>query len=105
MAVGQEISTPGVELRGILTGSRPALDPSSDAPLDLTFAKGTSLRQILETLAELAGVNILFDESFQDQAVAIDLSNVSFQEALDILVSANRLFYSVIRSSSVMVSS
>ena len=32
---------------------------------------------MLETLAELAGVNILFDESFRDKRVAVDLEGVS----------------------------
>ena len=79
------------------------LDPSSAAPIRLKFAEGTSLRKVLEALSKLAGVNILFDESFRDKTVTVDLVDVSFQEALDILTRTNGLFYKVIRPSAVQV--
>ncbi|GAF92070.1 unnamed protein product [marine sediment metagenome] len=79
------------------------LDPSSAAPIRLKFAEGTSLRQVFEALSELAGVNILFDESFRDKRVTVDLADVSFEEALDILVRTNGLFYKVLRPSAVIV--
>ena len=69
----------------------------------LHFPEGTSLRIVLEALAKLAGVSILFDESFRDKQVAVELDGVSFREALDILMRTNGLFYKAVGSSSVMV--
>ena len=58
---------------------------------------------MLESLAELAGVNILFDESFRDKRVAVDLEGVSYREVLDILMQTNGLFYKPVGSSNVVV--
>jgi hypothetical protein len=44
-----------------------------------------------------------FDESFRDKRVTVDLTDVSFEEALDILVRTNGLFYKVLRPSAVIV--
>jgi len=81
----------------------PVLDPSSPAPIHVKFPEGSSLRTVLETLAELAGINILFDESFRDERVAVDLEGVSYREVLDILMQTNGLFYKPVGSSNVVV--
>ena len=70
----------------------PVLDPSSPAPIHVKFPEGSSLRTVLESLAELAGINILFDESFRDKRVAVDLEGVSYREVLDILMQTHGLF-------------
>ncbi len=81
----------------------PILDPSSPEPIHVKFPEGLSLRTVLETLDELAGVNILFDESFRDKRVAVDLEGVSYREVLDILMQTNGLFYKAVSSSTVLV--
>lgn len=81
----------------------PILDPGSAEPLHVKFPEGSSLRTVLESLAELAGVNILFDESFRDKRVAVDLQGVSYREILDLLMETNGLFYKVVTSSAVVV--
>jgi general secretion pathway protein D len=88
---------PGIETQAVL-------DPASPVPIHLQFAEGTSLRKVFEALSNLAGVNILFDESFRDKPVTIDLEGVTFQEALDILVQTNGLFYKVLRPTTVIIS-
>ena len=86
-----------------LFGQRPILEPSSTAPVQLRFAEDTSLQKIFEVLSKLSGINVLFDESFRDKRVTIDLVDVSFQEALDKLVLINRLFYKVVDSSTIII--
>lgn len=81
----------------------PILEPSSPAPIHVKFPEGSSLRTVLESLAELAGVNILFDESFRDKRIAVDLEGVSYRELLDILMQTNGLFYKPVGSSNVVV--
>ena len=73
------------------------LDPASTAPIHLKF-ESTSLRKVFEAIAKLAGINILFDESFRDKTVTVELTDVSLEEALDILVRTNGLFYKVVPS-------
>ena len=71
----------------------PIFDPSSPELIHVKFPEGSSLRIVLESLAELAGVSILFDESFRDKRVAVDLEGVSYREVLDLLMQTNGLFY------------
>jgi general secretion pathway protein D len=86
-----------------LFGGRPILEPSSIAPIQLRFAEDTSLQKIFEVLSKLSGINILFDESFRDKRVTIDLVDVSFEEALDKLALINRLFYKVVDPSTIII--
>ncbi|MGH9388127.1 MAG: hypothetical protein ACRD1Z_00820, partial [Vicinamibacteria bacterium] len=86
-----------------LFGGRPILEPSSTAPIQLRFAEDTSLQKIFEVLSKLSGINILFDESFRDKRVTIDLVDVSFEEALDKLALINRQFYKVVDSSTIII--
>ncbi len=86
-----------------LFGQRAILEPSSTAPIQLRFAEDTSLQKIFEVLSKLSGINVLFDESFRDKRVTIDLVDVSFSEALDKLVLINRLFYKVVDSSTIII--
>ncbi|MFQ5789242.1 MAG: hypothetical protein ACE5JI_02085, partial [Acidobacteriota bacterium] len=82
---------------------QPVLEPSSEAPINLKFAEDTSLQKIFEVLSKLSGINVLFDESFRDKRVTIDLVDVSFREALDKLVLINRLFYKVVDPSTIII--
>ena len=81
----------------------PILDPDSPEPIHVKFPEGSSLKTVLESLAELAGVNILFDESFRDQRVSVDLQAVSYREALNILMITNGVFYKAVSSTTVVV--
>ena len=63
-------------------------------PASLTFRDASS-RDVYTALARLANVNIVFDPQFRDQAVTIDLRNVTFEDALATLSSATRNFYRV----------
>ena len=86
-----------------LFGGRPILEPSSTAPIQLRFAEDTSLQKIFEVLSKLSGINVLFDESFRDKRVTVDLVDVSFEETLDKLVLINRLFYKVVDASTIII--
>jgi general secretion pathway protein D len=92
-------------LRGRAQGQRlplPVLSPRSPAPITLNFTE-TSLQKILETLAKVAGVNILFDQDYRDKKADAKLSGVSFQEALDRITFVNKLFYKVLDQNTIIV--
>jgi general secretion pathway protein D len=80
----------------------PVLSPRSQAPITLKFSD-TSVQKILDTLAKLAGVNILFDEGYRDKKADVNLTGVTFQEALDQITFVNRLFYKVIDQNTLIV--
>jgi hypothetical protein len=61
------------------------------------------LEKIFESLGKVAGVNILFDEGFRDKKASVNLTNVSFEEALDRIAFVNRLFYKVLDQNTVII--
>ena len=80
----------------------PVLSPRSLAPIALNY-RDQSLQRLLETLGKLAAVNVLFDEGFRDKNVTVNLTGVTFQEALDQLTMVNRLFYKVLDQNTIII--
>jgi general secretion pathway protein D len=62
-----------------------------------------SLQKIFESLGRIAGVNVLFDEGFRDKKASVNLTGVTFQEALDRLTFVNRLFYKVVDQNTIII--
>jgi general secretion pathway protein D len=80
----------------------PVLSPRSPVPVAIKFTE-TSLEKILDTLGKLSGVNILFDEGYRDKKYTVNLTGVTFQEALDQITFVNRLFYKVLDQNTLIV--
>lgn len=79
------------------------LDPSSNEPIDLYFPEKTSLRKIFHSLGKATSINVLFDNSFQDKQIAIDLRNMVFYDALKALMISTGHFYKVIDSKTILI--
>ncbi len=62
-------------------------------PISLDF-QGADLRAVLRTFAEISGLNIVIDPSVQG-SVDVALRDVPWDQALDIILRANKLGYSV----------
>jgi general secretion pathway protein D len=80
----------------------PVLSPRSPVPITMRFEDG-SLQKIFESLGRIAGVNVLFDEGFRDKKTSVNLTGISFQEALDRLTFVNRLFYKVLDQNTIII--
>jgi general secretion pathway protein D len=80
----------------------PVLSPRSPVPITLKF-QDASLQKIFDSLARIVGVNILFDEGFRDKKYSVNLTGVTFEEALEQLTFVNRLFYKVIDQNTIIV--
>lgn len=80
----------------------PVLSPRSTAPITLNFPN-QSLEKVFEALGKIAGINILFDPDFRDKQVRVQLTGVSFEEALDQLTLAHRLFYKVLDRNTLII--
>ena len=94
---------PIVQLReqARLAGQAPLLNPASRAPIEIRFNQA-SLRDILTFLSNATGINVIYDASFQDRAVTVQLSG-SIEQALNTLLSSNGLFYSVLDERTIVV--
>ncbi len=63
-------------------------------PASLVF-RDASVRDIYTVIARFANLNIVFDPTFRDDRITIDLSNVTLDQALAAISSATRNFYKV----------
>src|SRR6185436_14198023 len=54
-----------------------------------------SLRDILSSIGMSAGINVTFDNTFQDRQYSVQMDNSTLEEALSQITSSNQLFYKV----------
>jgi Flp pilus assembly secretin CpaC len=62
-----------------------------------------SLRDILGSIGMSAGINVTFDNTFQDRQYSVQMDNSTLEEALSQITAANQLFYKVISPRSIIV--
>ncbi|MEK6744551.1 MAG: secretin N-terminal domain-containing protein [Nitrospirota bacterium] len=79
-----------------------ALTLASDKPVTLNF-KNTNIKEVFELLAKLSGINILFDEEVRAQPVTVFVKDVSFQYALNLLLSTNKLFMKKLSADTIII--
>jgi general secretion pathway protein D len=79
-----------------------ALTLASDKPITLNF-KNTNIKEVFELLAKLAGINIMFDEEVKAQPITVFVKDVSFQYALNLLLSTNKLFMKKISADTIII--
>lgn len=79
-----------------------ALTLASDKPITLNF-KNTNIKEVFELLSKLSGINILFDEEVKAQPVTVFVKDVSFQQALNLLLSTNKLFMKKISDDTIII--
>ena len=63
----------------------------------------TGLREILSSIGMTSGVNVTYDNTFQDRMYTVQLDNVTLEEALNQILAANQLFYKVVSPRSIIV--
>jgi general secretion pathway protein D len=78
------------------------LEPRITGAIDIHMTQDS--RVAFETLAQLAGFNIIFDPDFRGTRIPIDLNMVDIYEALDILALQTRSFWKPINRQTILVS-
>jgi general secretion pathway protein D len=81
----------------------PMLEPSSDRPINLNFPQPKPIKQIYQSLASAAGINVIFDPQLKDDNVSIVLNNIEFQKALETLLRQENHFYKVIDDHTMLI--
>jgi general secretion pathway protein D len=81
---------------------RSQLEPKITGPIDVHIVQDS--RAAFETLAQLAGFNVIFDSDFRGTRIPIDLNQVDIFEALDILSLQTRNFWKPINRTTILVS-
>ena len=62
-----------------------------------------SLRDILNFIWMSTGINITYDNQFQDRTYSVQMDNVTLEEALNQILTANQLFFKVVNQRTIMV--
>ncbi len=96
------------ELESLIERTRdlapPGLDLPSDAKLpdSLVFSNASS-RQVFRTIAQLSGLNVVFDPAFREEPISFDARNMTLEDALTSLTASTRTFYRVTAPRSITV--
>jgi general secretion pathway protein D len=83
-----------------LTGP-PQLKPMSREPVNLKMTNDS--RMAFQTIAELAGISVIFDPDFVSRRVSVDLPNVTLEQALDLVATESKAFWKPMTSSVILV--
>ena len=78
------------------------LKPLPKEPLT-HFRISADSKRVYETLCKLAGLNVAFTSDFQAQPVALDLNNVTIENALHILSLQTHTFWRVVTPNTILV--
>lgn len=71
--------------------------------VDLKFTAAANLRSIFQALGKFAQVSVIFDEQFKDMSFTIDLTDMTFEQALGSLCLASKNFYRVIDEKTIII--
>jgi general secretion pathway protein D len=94
------------ELKAKNRGTRPQppqLNPRSNQPISLDFPQAVSIFDIYRALAKAYGINVLFDPNLKDQEIAIELKDVTAQNALEVLMRSAGHFYKVLDEGTILI--
>jgi general secretion pathway protein D len=84
-----------------LMAGPPALQPLSHAPINLKMTNDT--KTIFDTIAKLAGVTIIFDPDFTSRRISAELTNVTIEQALDIVSLEAKAFWKPVTNNIIFV--
>ena len=65
--------------------------------------QNSSMRDVLNFLGMAMGVNVTFEQTYQDRPVTVQLDGVTLEQALNQLLSAQQLFYKVVSDRTILV--
>ncbi|HTM32256.1 MAG TPA: secretin N-terminal domain-containing protein [Vicinamibacterales bacterium] len=87
-------------LEALIDQSRTAPLPGTDLPEDVTLPdslvfRDASARDIFSAIARFANISIVFDPTYRDQVVSIDLRKTPLDQALTSVTNATRTFWHV----------
>jgi len=87
----------------ITKAAPPQLNPTSDQPITLSFPHETPVKEIYKALGGAFGINILFDQAVKDDRIAIELKDVTAQQALERVMQAANHFYKALDEKTIII--
>lgn len=96
-AVAADEGTPSLE--GAL--GPPELRPLSLAPINFKATNDSKI--VTETIAKMAGINVLFDPDYTGKRISVEFNNVTYQEALDHVALLTKTFWKPVTQNTILV--
>lgn len=82
--------------------STPLLNPTASLPV-VSFGPNASVRDILNFIGTATGINVTYDQTYQDKAYTVRLEDVTLEQALQQITAANQLFYKVLNPKTIII--
>jgi len=82
--------------------STPLLSPTASLPV-VSFGPNASVRDILNFIGTATGINVTYDQQYQDKAYTVRLEDVTLEQALQQVTAANQLFYKVLNPKTIII--
>jgi general secretion pathway protein D len=82
--------------------STPLLSPTAPLPV-ISFGPNASVRDILNFIGSSTGINVTYDQQYQDKAYTVRLEDVTLEQALQQITAANQLFYKVLNPKTIII--
>jgi general secretion pathway protein D len=101
-----EASRPKPPIQGLREEARrqstPLLSPTAPLPV-VSFGPNASVRDILNFIGTATGINVTYDQQYQDKAYTVRLEDVTLEQALQQITTANQLFYKVLNPKTIII--
>ncbi|MCW8984319.1 MAG: hypothetical protein OQK55_03180, partial [Thermoanaerobaculales bacterium] len=81
----------------------PVLDPTSKEPITLNFPRPKPIKEIYNAIGKAYGFNVLFDPKLKDDRLAIELRDLSAEQALEMVMQGAGHFYKVLDENSIII--
>jgi general secretion pathway protein D len=81
----------------------PMLDPRSKDRITLNFPKPKPVKEIYQAMAKAYGFNVLFDPKLKDDRLTIELSDLTAEQSLEMVMQAAGHFYKVLDEHTIIV--
>ncbi|PYT16046.1 MAG: hypothetical protein DMF51_05550 [Acidobacteria bacterium] len=81
----------------------PHLNPASNIPIVLRF-KDETIKKIYDALSKASGVNFIYDDRLDlNKKTTIDLADVTFEQALNTLMTMNKHFFKIWDENTILI--
>ena len=109
MRLYQKLSVPVSEIEELKAKAKlealapPKLNPRSQEAIAMKF-KDETVGKVYDILSKVSGINFIYDDKVDLQRkIDLDLANISFEKAMDVLMITNKHFYKIIDENTLLI--
>src|SRR5581483_3258361 len=96
------------ELQTLIDRTRNLPPPGHDLPQNVKMPatlifREAVIRDVFSSISRFAGISVIFDTTFRDMPVTVDLRNATLEDALATVTGATRTFYRVTAPQAIVI--